>query len=123
MCGSRTDTSLGGYEFRFLSDANRAAFAANATKFAPQVGGYCAWGISGYDQHAPSGGGLWYACTETADCFEVAKYDSKLYFFLAAGPKAQMDATGADAYSGAATNFARYVSADQPYCFNTDRVM
>lgn len=30
----------------FLNSANRDLFAANPEKYAPQYGGYCAWGIS-----------------------------------------------------------------------------
>jgi hypothetical protein len=33
-------------KWRFMSAANRDLFAANPGKYAPQYGGYCAWGIS-----------------------------------------------------------------------------
>jgi hypothetical protein len=32
--------------FRFASAANRDAFVANPTRYAPQYGGYCAWAVS-----------------------------------------------------------------------------
>ena len=32
--------------WRFVSAANRDLFAGNPEKYAPQYGGYCAWGIS-----------------------------------------------------------------------------
>ena len=35
-----------GTTFVFASAANRDAFAANAVKYAPQYGGYCAFGVS-----------------------------------------------------------------------------
>jgi len=35
-----------GSEFRFASAANRDAFAANPEKYAPQYGGYCAFGLT-----------------------------------------------------------------------------
>jgi YHS domain-containing protein len=35
-----------GAEFRFANAANRAAFIANPTRYAPQYGGYCAWAVS-----------------------------------------------------------------------------
>ena len=35
-----------GATWRFSSEQNRAAFAANPTGFAPQYGGYCAWAVS-----------------------------------------------------------------------------
>ena len=34
------DTRLGGYEFRFVSADNLAKFRANATKYAPALGGF-----------------------------------------------------------------------------------
>lgn len=38
--------SWNGTEWRFASEANRAAFAANPEKYAPQYGGYCAWAVA-----------------------------------------------------------------------------
>lgn len=38
--------SWNGAEWRFASDANRAAFAADPEKYAPQFGGYCAWAVA-----------------------------------------------------------------------------
>lgn len=35
-----------GAEWRFASDAHRAAFAANPEAYAPQYGGYCAWAVA-----------------------------------------------------------------------------
>ncbi|SON54737.1 hypothetical protein HDIA_1196 [Hartmannibacter diazotrophicus] len=35
-----------GAEFRFASEAHRAAFIANPEKFAPQYGGYCAFAVA-----------------------------------------------------------------------------
>lgn len=39
----------GGYEWRFASDANRAAFAADPAFYAPKYGGFCALGIATKD--------------------------------------------------------------------------
>ena len=36
-----------GSTFHFASKANHDAFAANPAKYAPQYGGYCAFGVSG----------------------------------------------------------------------------
>jgi YHS domain-containing protein len=36
-----------GSTFLFASEANRDAFAADPTRYAPQYGGYCAFGVSG----------------------------------------------------------------------------
>lgn len=35
-----------GAEFRFATAANRDAFRADPSKYAPQYGGYCAWAVS-----------------------------------------------------------------------------
>lgn len=35
-----------GAKWRFASAANRDLFAASPEKYAPQYGGYCAWGVS-----------------------------------------------------------------------------
>jgi YHS domain-containing protein len=35
-----------GAEWRFASDANRAAFEADPERFAPQYGGWCAWAVA-----------------------------------------------------------------------------
>jgi len=35
-----------GATWRFNSEANRAAFAADPERYAPQYGGYCAWAVS-----------------------------------------------------------------------------
>ena len=35
-----------GATWRFSTEANRDAFAANPEKYAPQYGGYCAWAVS-----------------------------------------------------------------------------
>ena len=36
-----------GAEWRFASEQNRARFAATPEKYAPQYGGYCAFGVAG----------------------------------------------------------------------------
>jgi YHS domain-containing protein len=35
-----------GATWRFASEANRVAFAADPERYAPQYGGYCAWAVS-----------------------------------------------------------------------------
>ena len=35
-----------GYEYRFASAQNLAAFRANPARYLPQYGGYCAWAVS-----------------------------------------------------------------------------
>lgn len=45
--GSKDFTySWNGASWRFASESNRDLFKANPEKYAPQYGGYCAWGMS-----------------------------------------------------------------------------
>ncbi len=69
-----------GYLFHFSNSANKAIFEENPTKYLPQWGGFCAWGISG--EYCPN-----YAWS--ADCLGPAGnwyawniFQDKLYFFL-----------------------------------------
>jgi YHS domain-containing protein len=39
-------TTYRGFEYRFASAANLAAFTANPARYQPQYGGYCAWAVS-----------------------------------------------------------------------------
>lgn len=45
------------YQFLFQSSANADIFRSNPEAYYPQYGGYCAWGLTGYDTHVkdPSG--------------------------------------------------------------------
>ena len=43
---SNHSTSWGGVEWRFSSAENRAQFISNPSSYAPQFGGYCAYGVS-----------------------------------------------------------------------------
>lgn len=46
-------TTYQGYEYRFSSAQNLAAFRANPARYLPQYGGYCAWAVSqGYTASA-----------------------------------------------------------------------
>ena len=43
---TKFSASYGGATYRFASDANRKAFQANPTAYAPQYGGFCAMGAA-----------------------------------------------------------------------------
>jgi len=43
---ARFRTTHAGYEYRFASAANLAAFRADPARYLPQYGGYCAWAVS-----------------------------------------------------------------------------
>jgi len=40
------ETSWGGVAWRFASAANRDLFKASPTRYAPQFGAFCSWGVS-----------------------------------------------------------------------------
>lgn len=44
---SQYSTTYHGFTYYFLSEANQALFEQNPTKYIPQWGGFCSWGISG----------------------------------------------------------------------------
>jgi YHS domain-containing protein len=72
--------TYGGYTFYFANAKNQATFAKNPTKYLPQWGGFCSWGIA--TEFCPSypwsdtclgPSGNWYAWTIV---------DDGMYFFL-----------------------------------------
>ncbi|MBI3899294.1 MAG: YHS domain-containing protein [Gammaproteobacteria bacterium] len=40
------ESVYGGVTWRFVSEKNKEAFAANPEKYAPQYGGFCSWGVA-----------------------------------------------------------------------------
>ncbi|MEM8582325.1 MAG: YHS domain-containing (seleno)protein [Pseudomonadota bacterium] len=61
-----------GAEWRFSSEENRAAFAANPEAYAPQYGGYCAWAVA-----------EGYTASTDPDAWKIV--DNKLYLNYSAG--------------------------------------
>ena len=49
--------SVDKYNFWFTSEENAKKFSAAPSDYYPQFGGYCTWGLTGYDTHVsdPSG--------------------------------------------------------------------
>ena len=45
MGSDKFTSSYGGVTWQFSSKENRDKFAANPVKYAPQFGGFCAWGV------------------------------------------------------------------------------
>ena len=122
---ARHTATLGGgvapYEFRFLSDTNREAFAANPEKYAPAAGGFCAFSLTGYDGN---GEGFWCACNEHEDGY--AYVDGALYFFLFSGAKDAFLKHGADAVAGVRNNWPPLLAENgraDGDCFNTRRLV
>ena len=52
-------------------------FKSSPLSYAPQAGGYCTFGISGYDPH---GQGLFYSCIGDKDCYTIV--NKQIFFFL-----------------------------------------
>lgn len=49
----------GGTTWHFASAENRAAFAADPERYAPQYGGYCAWAVGARNSLAPTEPAQW----------------------------------------------------------------
>ena len=62
-----SDGSLGGYEFWFMTVENLKLFQDNPTPFLPQLGGFCAWSLSGDDFFIPTDYAFGAACTNSED--------------------------------------------------------
>ena len=69
-----------GYTFYFASSANQAVFEANPSLYAPAYGGFCAYGVSGYDGNnfMTKQTQLW---STPVDVNEYAVIDGTLYMF------------------------------------------
>lgn len=71
---------------------------------------------------------MWYGCTEGTECYDSHKSsttgNNQTYFYMAQGPKTQMEAKGDIAYSNADSNYEkiRKKSGYGGHCFNTDLV-
>lgn len=46
MGSDRYTADYGGVKWQFATGAHRDAFAANPSRYAPQYGGFCSWGVS-----------------------------------------------------------------------------
>jgi len=78
FAGGEHTAKLNDYTFWFLNASNQARFEENPTKFAPQIGGYCAFSPSGYDV---TGAGLWCSCpTSPTEGYTIV--NNKSYWFL-----------------------------------------
>lgn len=53
------ETTYDGVTWRFASQENLNAFAANPTPYLPAYGGYCAWGLAAKDQLFPIDPNAW----------------------------------------------------------------
>jgi YHS domain-containing protein len=67
---SQFSATKNGATYYFASDKNLKAFKTNPTKYLPQTGGYCAWGVSEKNTKFPS----------NPETFKIV--DGKLYLFF-----------------------------------------
>jgi YHS domain-containing protein len=89
-----------GATWRFSSAANRDAFAAAPERYAPQYGGFCAWGVSqGY--RAPI----------DPDSWRIV--DGKLYLNYSRGVQMRWELTRSSNIAAADRNWPR-LSAERP---------
>lgn len=79
--GNKNDES-DSYTFWFNSVENKNKFAASPSSYYPQMGGYCAFGLTGYDTMEPSppGFGLSPICLHSYSGYIYIQ--GKLYTFL-----------------------------------------
>ena len=97
--------TAGGSLYYFSSAANRDAFAADPRAYAPQCGGFCAYGMSGadVDSHATV---LCDLALDTVDTSVFKVDDGKLYLFKGASALEMME--GGDGFSANAAAAAAY---------------
>eukprot|EP01034_Spumella_vulgaris_P025005 gene25005-31408_t len=118
-----------------VSSANAELFQANPIAYYPQYGGYCAWGLTGYDSHVtdPSGFAFGGACVTSKRGFQFTTVDSKLQnvWYLCYEAKHDMNLAGAGDLSknmvDASRNFQtivddNYLKTGSKYCFNTNNI-
>ena len=74
--------NLNQYTFYFINSTTKNIFINSPLEYIPQFGGYCAFGLTGYDTHEPNppGYALSPSCTEYYIGYAYIQY--KLYTFL-----------------------------------------
>lgn len=99
------NATYGGYSFYFSTAANRALFDADPTAYAPQFGGFCAWGIAEES--------VWTKATlgpdADADVWQIL--DGKLYVFMFDKPESKFLGATTDDDLDASGDTAAYVAA------------
>jgi len=73
-------SSYNGYQFNFVSAENQQLFETNPSKYAPQFGGFCAWGIGG--EFCPSYSWAADCLGPSGDWGKWTVHNEKLYFFF-----------------------------------------
>jgi hypothetical protein len=78
-------TMYGGFEFKFLNAENKALFISNPSRYAPQWGGFCGWGVAG--ELCPNYPWSSTCLGPNADFRLWTIQNDKLYFFFKANAK------------------------------------
>lgn len=68
----------------------------------------------------PCGGGVYYGCTTSVDCYEM--YDGKFWWFLAAGAKKRFESIPNATYIAEKNWDHMMATWGVDYCLNTDKV-
>jgi hypothetical protein len=128
-------TTFGNYNFAFQSAANKDAFDKEPEEYIPQLGGYCSWGLTGYDIHVtdPSGYTLAGACLNSTNGFSYLTVDTpdsatekslQNFWYLKEEAKVDMEQTGESLQANvdaARVNFATILKENGvEYCLNTE---
>ena len=98
------NATSGGYTFYFSTAANRATFETDPSAYAPQFGGFCAWGVAEESQ--------WTKATlgPDADPNVWQIVDDKLYVFMFDKPESKFMGTLVDDDLDASGSTATYVA-------------
>lgn len=101
------NATYGGYDFYFSTAANRDDFLAAPTSYAPQFGGFCAWGIAEES--------VWTKATlgpsADPDVWEII--DGDLYVFMFDKPRAKFMGELVDDDLDASADTAAYIAAGE----------
>jgi hypothetical protein len=140
LLGSKAfNATFGGYHFMFQNAENVEVFNSSPVEYIPQLGGYCSWGLTGYDIHVsdPSGYMLAPACMNSTWGFSylsvataAATTQLQNFWYLMEEAKVDMELDA----SGTGLSLEANIAAAQKnydtimkengveYCFNTNMV-
>jgi hypothetical protein len=140
LLGSKAfNATFGGYHFLFQNAVYVEVFNSSPLEYIPQLGGYCSWGLTGYDIHVsdPSGYMLAPACANSTWGFSYlsvtttsATTQLQNFWYLMEEAKVDMelDASGTgltlEANIAAAQKNYNTIMKENgvEYCFNTNMV-
>ena len=125
---SQYSFKVGDYSFLFVSASNRDIFATSPNKYVPELGGYCAWGLTGYDEHItdPSGYGFGGACLNSTTGNTYYGSDIHSFWFLNEEARQGFENEGEGLKMNVQLAKQNYenilLENNAKYCFNTDKL-